>query len=199
VTHELFDRVVADSADRDAWMAARVGKIGASDAASFAKVTSIESYVRAKLMPTRFEGNVYTANGNTWEPTLTGFAHVPHNTKMFRSVDVPEFVATPDGLKVTPSGQLVLSECKIKHKPVKGPTPAEYRQVYWAQSVCGAEATAFVWLTLDPETNQPTTLEPQVLIIERDQAAIDRLLTIARPVLDAMKRAADFERENPDV
>lgn len=199
MTHELYTRVVADSADRDSWLAARVGKIGASDAASFAKASSIESYVRAKLMPNRFEGNGFTANGHAWEPTLTDFAHVTHNTKMFRSVAVPEFVATPDGLNITPSGRVVLSECKIKHKPVKGPTPAEFRQVFWAQSVCDAEATAFVWLTLDPDTNQPTTLEPSVLIIERDQAAIDRLLAIAHPVLDAMKRAAEFERENENV
>lgn len=194
-SHPLLSRVVADSTDRAAWHHARIGKIGASNAASFAKVSSTESYARALLMPNRFEGNQYTRAGHTWEPALMAYARIEHNTRMFAHETIPEFVATPDGLEFTPSGEVVLGEGKIKHKPTKGPTPSEFRQVAWAQLVCGAAATKFVWHVLDKETGQPLVMEPQYLIIERDEKMIAHLLTIAHPVRAALIAAASFESE----
>lgn len=193
MSHPLFDRVVADSVDPAAWHHARIGKLGASDAAGFAKVESVERYVRAKLMPNRFEGNQYTRAGHTWEPSLMTYAGLDHNTRMFRHESIPEFVATPDGVKITPTGQVILGEAKVKHKPTKGPNPAELRQVAWAQFVCDAVATIWVWLEVEPVTGEPTDLEPQKLIITRDDDRIRDLVTIANPVLAAMRSAASFE------
>jgi hypothetical protein len=192
-----LERIIADrSVDEPAWLAARIGTVGASDAASFSKPESVPLYVRALLKSGNWSGNRYTESGNTWEGRMLRALGIPENAAMIRSTDEPGFTATPDGIEVLPTGEIVLTECKAIHnRIITGPTLAQRRQMWWAQFVVGPEVrrTKFVWQHLDDDG--PTHLEPHVLVIERDDDAIARLLTIARPVLDQYRAALQFGRE----
>ena len=192
-----LERIIADrSIDETAWKAARIGTVGASDAASFSKLESVDRYVLALLKSGSWSGNGFTESGNTWEGRMLRALGIPATAFTVHSIDEPGFTATPDGVEVLPSGEVVLAECKAIHNRIlQRPSLRHLRQVYFAQHVFGPDVrrSKFIWQHLDDDG--PTHLEPHVLIIERDQDAIDRLLTIARPVLDKYRRALDFARE----
>jgi hypothetical protein len=198
-------RVLADARDWEAWHAARSGAhIGASDAASFAKLTSVPLYVRAKLRDREFRGNAYTRTGNRWEePALAGVGW-ERNTLLIRHETEEGFVATPDG--ISEDGRR-LAEAKAKlvsldlfdpdaWEPV--PPPAHRRQIAWAQFVLGADETDYVVLPFgeDPRTgvHTPLLMTPRVVVVPRDEALIDHLVAIATPVLAALRAAIQFER-----
>ncbi len=186
-----LDRVLADSANRANW--GRESFVGASDAASFAREESVDKYVLAKLRDGQFQGNAYTEAGHLWEPEILDWYGIPHNTLTFHAEDERGFAATPDGIEILPSGELVLAEVKVIHGRIhRGPTPAHLRQVWWAQFVLGAHRTKYLWREL--VDGVPRRLEPHIVIIDRDDAAIAKLLRIARPVLAGVRAARDFER-----
>jgi hypothetical protein len=187
-----IDRIVADSADRADWMIKRQPLLGASDAAGFAKIQSVDLYALAKLKSGSFRGNSYTESGNTWEPRMLAHFGIPRNTLLIHSEDEPGFGATPDGIEITPSGEIILAEAKAKHgMVVTKPTPKERRQVAWAQMVFGPDCrrTKFIWQEIVDDA--PRRLEPHIQIIDRDDEMIAGLRTIGFLVLDKVRRARD--------
>lgn len=194
------DRAVVDSLDSDAWHAVRPAGIGASDAASFAKLESVELYVRAKLRERSFGGNSHTEVGHRWEGPAVAYAGFEFNTWMYRSEDEEGFFATPDGIRVGADGALELAEAKTLLVRDYDPDlwqpkipPAHRRQVAWAQYVLDAARTAYVVLPRG-EDGTPLAMTPEIITIERDDTEISRLLTIAHPVLAAMRAARAYER-----
>lgn len=152
------ERILNDGTDRESWLVARSGPvIGASDAAKFAKLESVDKYVEAKLNPSTFHGNGSTQSGNRWEPMLLAWADVPGNKALFHHPDEQGWAATPDGIRVWPAlpsriradmgDVLQLAEIKTKHnKIINGPTPAELRQVAWQLFVLPeADFVDWVW------------------------------------------------------
>lgn len=190
------DRILADGIDREEWLAARASRLGASDAAKWAKPESLPLYLRSKLT-TDFGGNAYTLSGHAWEPRCLAWAGIPQNTALIHANGEPGFVATPDGIRERADGTVLLAECKARHNGKKWePTPAERRQVAWAQYVIGPEAgeTAFIAVQVD-ENGDPLDLEPHIQLIPRDDLLIERLLVIARPLLAQLDAARAFEKE----
>lgn len=190
---EYLSRVLADSDDRPAWQAARAHVIGASDAANLSKLESLPSYLLAKLKSDTWAGNAFTAHGNVMEPAMLAWAGVPRNTLLIHAVDEPGFAATPDGIEVLPSGELVLAEVKTTNKPFKTIPLRYYRQVWWAQYVLGATRTKFIWALHDGF--ELTNVDPHIQIIDRDDEQIDKMLAIARPLLAQLRAAIQFEQE----
>jgi len=191
-----LDRIVADSRDRATWLKLRQPMLGASDAASFAKLTSAGLYTLAKLKSGSFGGNAYTESGNVWEPRMLSWFGLTQNTLLIHAEDEPGFGATPDGIEVLPSGEIILSECKAFHDQiVTGPKPAFRRQMWWAQMVLGPDCrrTRFIWQEL--ADGAPRRLEPHILILERDEEEITALRKIGVVVLDGIRRARDFKKE----
>lgn len=186
-----LDRFLVDSADRANW--GRENFIGASDAANFARVESIDKYVLAKLKDGQFQGNQFTEAGHQWEPEILDWFDIPHNTLTFYAEDERGFAATPDGIKTKTNGEIVLAEVKVIHGRVhRGPTPAHLRQIWWAQYVLGGHSTNYLWRELIDGV--PRRLEPHIVMVDRDEAEIRKLLRIARPVLDGLRAAHEFER-----
>lgn len=195
-----LDRFVVDSVDRPAFLAVRPTGIGASDAASYAKLDSVPLYVRAKLRETSFGGNAHTEVGHRWEGPAVAYAGFDLNTAMYHAVDETGFFATPDGIRVGADGALELAEAKtllvrnydpdlwVPHIP-----PAHERQMLWAQYVMGAARTRYVVLPRD-ENGTPLSMVPEIIEFPRDEDRIRTLLEIATPVLAAMRAARAYER-----
>ncbi len=189
-----LDRVLADSRDRAAWLAARRSRITASTAAKLSKPESIYLYLAQMLRDGDWSGNSYTRHGNDLEPALLRWARIPQNTLLFHAEGEDRFAATPDGIEETASGELVLAQVKTTVKPFKTIPLAYRRQVWWEQYVMGATRTKFIWDLHDGSFDM-TSLEPHVELIERDDAEIDRMLAIARPLHDLLTEALAFERD----
>lgn len=188
-----LERILADrSIDEPGWFLARQPVIGGSDAAKLSKLESVPLYLAAKLRDGQWNGNAYTRHGRDLEDALLQWAGVPRNEALFHHPDEPGFAATPDGIQVV-GERLILAEVKTTNKPFKT-IPLRYlRQVWWTQFVLGAEQTKFIWDVHEGFVS--VDLEPHIQIIDRDEQQIAQLLTIATPLLAALRAALAFEQE----
>jgi len=208
---ELTALVVADSRDRERWLAVRSRGIGGSDVAGFAKLASVGLYVAARFRRP-FSGNANTQAGNRWESSILAAYGWQQNTLMFRHPDNDRFLATPDAYRITESGTVKLAQAKTKHhepfdddgKPrpftmtnAKGEihvTPAHRRQIAWEQVVLGATTTDYLVMPIHPRTLMPVADVPTCVTIARDDEVIAGLLAIAHPYVAALVAATEFER-----
>lgn len=182
----LADRIVADARDGEAWAAARDGKIGASDAAKFAKAESVDLYVASKLMPA-WDGSQFSGHGHEREPIILADHGYEQNHFTFHHAEHPRFLATPDGIRLGPTPRLAQAKTTIKDFISKRTgevlVPAHYRrQVWWEQFVMGPEYTVsdFIYERYElingvcvPE------LESHIVLIERDDEQIAKMVAIA--------------------
>lgn len=187
------DRIVNDGADREAWKAARHMRIGASDAGKFAKASSVEAYVRSKLMPDSFRGNAATESGNRWEPMLLAWAGFEQNKALIRHPTTRGFVATPDGIREDAEG-LHLAEVKAKHLQIlDGPKVHEVRQMaFQLHVVPEAVDVTYVWGELVQRDGEwDLRRDPQTLIFHRDHPAIVAATQLIVPIADLVLAALD--------
>lgn len=198
-----LDRTLADSADRESWLAVHGDVIGSSTAGKFAKPTSVEIYIRQILAPRDFTGNASTRSGHRWEPMLLAWAGAEPNSLFVHHPEARSYGATIDGTKRV-GDEFVIVETKAKHnKTVKGPTPYEVRQLAW-QLFCIPEAHAAEWvwgeLIEDPTEPQGWRLarDPQTLVYHRTHPAIvaatELIVPIAAQVLAGLRAARRVER-----
>jgi len=196
------DRILHDGIDRAGWEAARHPVIGASDAAHFAKLASVDKYLAAKLGHGSFQGNSYTESGHRWEPMMLAWAGIPQNLALIHSPAEPGFACTPDGLLDLDGEHLVLAECKAKHmKVVDGPSTAEWRQLAFQFEVLPeATKTEFIWVELDAdgEIRAGRHGEPCSITVRPDNPNIlkarAQILPIAVDLLPRLRAALEFER-----
>ncbi len=197
---ELADlgRTLADSADRESWLAVHGRVIGSSTAGKFAKPGSVETYVRQILEPRTFQGNAATESGNRWEPMLLAWAARP-NSLLIHHPDNERFGATVDGTHRV-GARLGITETKAKHnRVVTGPTPYEIRQLAW-QLYCipEAEFADWVWGELVERGGEwVLRRDPQTLTFDRDHpqivAATSLIVPIAHDVIAALDAVPALE------
>jgi len=182
------DRVVADSADRLAWLRARARGITATDAARLSGPGSIRPLLREKMLGSGFGGNAYTDHGRAREPEIAAWIRAEHgilpSTLLFHAAVDRRHLATPDGVLVTEAGQVLLAEIKTTNKAWRGIPKHYLRQVWWQQYVMDAERTLLVWE--QHEDFVPVSAEPQCRWIDRDEAEIAKLVLLAGQLLAAM-------------
>ncbi|WP_188711254.1 YqaJ viral recombinase family protein [Microbacterium faecale] len=185
---ELQERVVADSRDRVAWLRARSQGITATDVANLSTPASVLRAARQKLRPSGFSGNAYTDHGRRREPEIAMWVESEHgilpSTALFRADVEKRHLATPDGVGVDDGGRVVLAEIKTTNKPWRTIPRAYLRQVWWQQHVLGAERTLFTWE--EHRDFRPVHDEPKCLWIDRDEAEIDKLVTLATALIDEL-------------
>ena len=182
----LTDRILADGSSRDAWKEARYSVIGASDAAYLSKPESVHLYLASKLKRDVFTGNVFTENGYRFEPMILGWAGYEHNTALIHAHDEPGFAATPDGMSVD---HRTLAEAKTTGKDWNTPPIKYVRQCQWQMHVTGAERCLLVWNLRVPDEHGWFYLgwiEPKTKWIDRDDAEIAKLVTVADRLLEAV-------------
>lgn len=197
------DRILHDGVDRPGWEAARHPVIGASDAAHFARPSSVDKYLAAKIGHGSFHGNSYTENGHRWEPMMLAWAGIPQNLALIHSPSEPGFACTPDGIEERADGRtLRLAECKAKHmKVVTGPSAQEWRQLaFQFEVIPEAVETEFIWAELDAsgEIRAGRRGEPCSITIRRDHpkilAAREQIMPVAAEVLARLRVALTYER-----
>lgn len=189
-----LDRIVASSEDRDVWLTARNGGVTASNAAKLSSLDSIDSILKGKFFD-GFTGNPATEWGLEREPFLLDWAGFPQNKYLFSSAENARFMATPDGIRPATTGDYAIDLCQVKTtgKPMNK-IPAHYmRQIQWEMYVMEANRCHFVWEV--HENFVPVSLEPNVLIVERDDEAIASLIKLAGAFLVRLDEANAFQKE----
>lgn len=199
---EVLGRTLADSNDRESWLAVHDKVIGASTAGKFAKLASAEIYARQILQPRTFSGNETTQSGHDWEPALLAAVGAEPNSLFVHHPTNPRFAATVDGTKATPTGFAIV-ETKTKHEktfelldPFKVPSPYEIRQLAF-QLHCIPEAEHAVWawgeLIRDPRSPVGWKLRRPVqsVIFHRDHPRIAEAAALILPTADRVLELLD--------
>jgi hypothetical protein len=182
-------RIVADSADRVAWLRARSRGVTATDVARLASAKSLQAVALDKLMGTGFGGNAYTDHGRAREPEIARWVRAEHriepSSALFHADGEKRHLATPDGVGIVDAA-LVLAEIKTTSSVWRSIPRSYLRQVWWQQYVLGAERTLLVWERHDGFV--PVDAEPQCTWIDRDENEIHVLVQLANRLLGLMQR-----------
>ncbi|HEX4401062.1 MAG TPA: YqaJ viral recombinase family protein [Galbitalea sp.] len=182
-------RVVANSADRAAWLRARSRGVTATDVARLSSIRAVESVAYEKLTGTGFGGNAYTDHGRAREPEIARWVLQNHGIRpssdLYHAHGQPLHLATPDGVGQQGS-TLVLSEIKTTSSTWRSIPRSYLRQVWWQQYVLGAERTLVVW---EQHVDfVPVSSEPRCQWVERDENEIHVLVGLATLLLERMSR-----------
>ena len=184
------ERIVADAADRIAWLKARARGVTATDVARLSSAHAVRVVAIEKLLGTGFGGNAFTAHGRMREPEIGHWARrvygMQPSSALFHAHGEPLHLATPDGIRERGS---VVELCEIKTtNSAWRSIPRHYlRQVWWQQYVVGAERTLVVWEQHDEFV--PIGAEPECRWVDRDENEIHRLVVLAEQLLAAMRRS----------
>lgn len=194
---ECFQRIVTDGTDRIEWLRARARGITATDVAKLSTAKSIDTAAWAKLNGTGFGGNAFTDHGRAREPEIADWVLREHgiepSSALFHAATEPRHLATPDGIGVLDSGELVLSEIKTTNKPWRGVPKPYLRQVWWQQYVLGAERTLVVW---EEHRDFVPLGDPQFCWVDRDEREIARLVSLANQLIETLVQRATALRES---
>jgi hypothetical protein len=181
---ELQKRFVADSTNKDVWLDARMSGVTASDVANFVEDANVSALVYKKLNNT-FKGNKWTDWGLEREEPILEQVGFPPNKGLFKSLDEPRFMATPDGFKYI-DGELWLCQVKTTSKPWDVIPENYIRQCQWEMYIMGAAYNLLVW-----EQHQdfiPVNLEPMQKVLKRDNEEIERLIKIGYEFLNELDK-----------
>lgn len=186
----LLARLLADSTDRIGWLKARSFGITATDAAKLSSENAIDKAVYDKAYGTGFSGNAYTEHGKTREPVIAQWVYnefgICHSSGLFHADGNRRHLATPDGLTTGTEAPLLLAEIKTSSKPITSVPRTYLRQIWWQQYVMGAEKTLLVW---EQHSNfVPVSAVPEIRWIERDEAEVSKLVSLADRVLEKLDR-----------
>jgi YqaJ-like recombinase protein len=184
-------RVVASSSDRAGWLRARSRGITATDVAKLSTPRSVRAAAYDKLHGSGFSGNVFTQHGRSREPEIAAWVAATHGIEpsdlLFHAERDRRHLATPDGLILRTGGRIELAEIKTTNKPFRS-IPRQYlRQIWWQQYVLGAERTLFVWEQHDGFV--PLRDEPECRWVDRDEAEITKLVTLATDLIELLRQA----------
>ena len=182
-------RIVANSANRVAWLRARSGGVTATDVARLSSVRALQVVAQEKLHGTSFTGNAYTDHGLAREPEIARWVRTVHGIEpsldLYHAESNKLHLATPDGIR-TRDGRIELAEIKTTTKEWRSIPRSYLRQVWWQQYVLGAERTLVVWEQHSDFV--PVGPEPCVRWVDRDENEIHRLVGLADQLLDILHR-----------
>ncbi|GAA1853500.1 hypothetical protein GCM10009796_14420 [Microbacterium koreense] len=173
-----------------AWVRARSRGITATDVATLTGERAILRAADAKLMGSGFSGNAFTAHGREREPEIARWVAATHgilpSSALFHAEIEKRHLATPDGIAVDIDGRVTLAEIKTTNKAWRSIPRTYMRQVWWQQHVLGAERTLVAWEQHDDFV--PVGDEPRCAWVDRDEAEIAKLVTLATALIDELHR-----------
>lgn len=186
------DRFIETSENRDAWLAARRSLVTATEVAKAATPAGLRDVLAERANPTEIEDNAYMAFGRDNEDWIcrylkAEFGLMP-NRWLIASEEFPEHAATPDALsldhewigEIKTGGKVPLDKNGLLVPPI-----AHRRQMQWQLYCTGAQVCAYAWL-LRTEVGGvfvPAWMEPQIVIVPRDEEMIADLVRVADQLL----------------
>lgn len=183
------DRFIAQSADRDAWLAAREKGVTATMVANASTPAGFKTELERRLNPVPIEPNAYMEFGNEQEPIIAKWVFenfdIAPNDWLIAHESNDRYMATPDGLANYEEGVLI-AEIKTTGKDFNKPPLAHMRQMMWQMYVTGAERCLYVWQLRVPNDAgwfYPGWFEPRHLWIDRDEQMIEELRRTADALL----------------
>jgi hypothetical protein len=189
-------RFVARSQDRDAWLEARATGVTATMVAEAASgPAGFRNVIERRNQSV--DVNAFMSWGTLMEPeiaqhveTITkinGTGCVLANDWLLSAEDNARFLATPDGLSLDHE---FVGEYKTTGRAYDFPPLRHVRQMQWQMYVAGASRCVYAWMLRVGESPSfyAGWLEPQVLWVDRDEKIIEKLVTVARDLLEAIDK-----------
>jgi putative phage-type endonuclease len=186
--------VASKSLSEERWLAARREGVTATQVAKAAGGDGgFETVVREYREDFREADNDYMRFGREMEPVIAMALKERHgimpNDWLISHAYHPHHMATPDGLSLD---HQMIAEIKTTGTEWKT-IPAQYvRQVQWQLYVTGADLCVFAWMLRDEFDGLfiPAWFEPEIVLIDRDEEMIERLVKVADDVWERVNDVA---------
>ena len=180
-------RFLVSSSDYDKWLAVRATGVTATAVSKANTPDGFRSVVDQMLRPRAIPDNDYMRFGREQEEFLieklaTQFELEPNDWLIARDAKNMKWqMATPDGL--SPNHELI-AEVKTTGRDWGewARVPGHYqRQVQWQLYVTGATSCVFGWMLRVTQGGEmvPGWPGPKFVVVERDEALIERLIEVA--------------------
>jgi hypothetical protein len=186
------DRFIETSDNYEAWLEARRGGVTATEVANAATPAGLKQALADRANPQPVEANAYMQFGSDNEDWIArvlkrDFDLMP-NRWLIAADGVPQHMATPDALsldhewigEIKTGGKAPLSKEGLLVPPI-----AHRRQIQWQLHCTGAKSCVYAFL-LRAEVDGvfvPAWLEPQIVIVPRDEEMISDLVRVADQLL----------------
>lgn len=179
-------RFIETSDNHEAWLAARLLAVTATEVAEASTPSGFQQAVYARRYPQHVEANAFMRFGSDNEDwiarDLKRKYDVMPNHWLIASADEPLFMATPDGLSLDHKR---MAEIKTGGTEPPKPPLKHLRQMGW-QFVCNEFAEEIIYaFMLRASVNGvlvPAWLEPKTWIVRRDDPQIVKLMPELRSV-----------------
>lgn len=190
------DRFVETSDNYEAWLEARRGGVTATEVAKAATPAGFREVMQERANPTVTVANEFMQFGSDNEDWIArvlkrDFDLMP-NRWLIAADGEPRHMATPDALslnhgwigEVKTSGKAPLDKNGLLIPPI-----AHRRQIQWQLHCTGAVSCVYAFMLRSEVGGQfvPAWLEPQIVIVPRDEEMIADLVKVADQLL------TDFE------
>ncbi len=188
------DRFIETSDNYEAWLAARIPAVTATEVAQAATPAGFRDAVLERRTPVAVIANGYMQFGNDNEEWIARdlkrrYGVMP-NRWLIASADNPLHMATPDGLSLDHTR---MAEIKTGGTEPKSPPLRHVRQMAW-QFRCNEFAEEIIYaFMLRQEINGvfvPAWMEPKTWVVRRDDALISELITVADRLLESEREYA---------
>lgn len=179
-------RFIETSDNHDAWLAARMPAVTATEVAKASTPAGFKEAVENRRNPQPVTDNAYMKFGRDNEGWIAGWVKAEFeifpNHWLIAADDNPLYLATPDGLSLDHTR---IAEIKTGGTEPKSPPLQHRRQVWWQFRCTDAESCVYAFM-LRKEVNGvmvPAWLEPKTWVIERDEKEIAALERTADQLL----------------
>lgn len=180
------ERFIETSDNRDAWLAARLPAVTATEVARASTPAGFREALEQRRNPSEIIPNEYMQFGSDNEGWIAqslkrDFGIMPNHWLIAHETN-PRYLATPDGLSLD---HRELAEIKTGGREPRSPSLEHRRQMNWQMFCTGAERTLYAFM-LRREVNGvfvPAWLEPKTWWEDRDDKLIAELVTTAELLL----------------
>lgn len=187
---ELISAIYAEQRSQE-WLDLRENMITASDVASAIgenRYESVDSFIKKKVLRTKWAGNAATAHGTALEPMVRDLydertGRKSHEIGLVQHREYPWLGASPDG--VTEDGLLIEIKCPLTRK-IEKKVPSYYLpQVQLQLEITDLEECDFIQYRPDPE-------EYVVIRVKRDREWFAKNLPAMRIAWDRIVKGREF-------
>lgn len=186
------DRFIETSDNHEAWLAARTRGVTATEVAKAATPAGLKEVMANRADPQPVEVNDYMRFGSDNEDWIARYLKAEFglmpNRWLIAADGTPEHMATPDALsldhtligEIKTGGKVPLDKSGLLVPPI-----AHRRQIQWQLHCTGAAACWYAFMLREEVGGVmvPAWMEPQLVLVPRDEEMIAALVKVADQLL----------------